>query len=106
MSLGYKQFNEGGTMLHKPAAEMGKDHSIAYKTRLGVILFFVYMFIYAGFVGIGVFFPSLLNEVLFAGLNLAFIYGMGLIVLAIVMGLVYNFFCSRHEDKTNKEARS
>ncbi len=90
-------------MHHGPAAEMGKDHSIAYKTRLGVILFFVYMIIYAGFVVIGVFFPDLLNKDLFAGLNLAFLYGMGLIVLAIIMGLVYNFFCTRHEDKMHEE---
>jgi uncharacterized membrane protein (DUF485 family) len=90
-------------MHHGPAPEMGKDYSIAYKTRLGVILFFVYMIIYAGFVVIGVFLPELFNKDLYAGLNLAFLYGMGLIVLAIIMGLIYNFFCTRHEDKMNKE---
>jgi hypothetical protein len=31
---------------------------------------------------------------------------MGLIVLAVVMGLIYNFFCTRLEDKLNKEEHS
>lgn len=90
-------------MHHGPAVELGKDHSIAYKTRLGVILFFVYLLVYAGFVFIGVFYPSLMGVSALAGLNLAFVYGMGLIVLAIIMGLVYNYFCTKHEDRMNKE---
>jgi uncharacterized membrane protein (DUF485 family) len=90
-------------MHHGPAVELGKDHSIAYKTRLGVILFFVYLFVYAGFVFIGVFYPTLMGVSALAGLNLAFVYGMGLIVLAIIMGLVYNYFCTKHEDRMNKE---
>lgn len=93
-------------MHHGPAVELGKDHSIAYKTRLGVILFFVYLFVYAGFVFIGVFYPSLMGVSALAGLNLAFVYGMGLIVLAIIMGLVYNYFCTKHEDKMNKEEQA
>lgn len=90
-------------MHHGPAAELGKDHSIAYKTRLGVKLFLVYLLVYAGFVGIGVFSPRLMGTTALLGLNLAFVYGMGLIVLAIIMGLVYNYFCTRHEDKMQKE---
>ena len=35
------------------------------------------------------------------GLNLAVVYGMGLIVLAIVMGLVYNQMCTKKEDELN-----
>ena len=91
-------------MHHGPAVELGKDYSIAYKTRLGVILFFIYLLVYVGFVFIGVFYPDLMGITALAGLNLAFVYGMGLIVLAIIMGLAYNYFCTRHEDKMNKEA--
>lgn len=90
-------------MHHGPAVELGKDHSIEYKTRLGVILFFVYLLVYAGFVAIGIFYPQMMGAKAIAGLNLAFVYGMGLIVLAIIMGLVYNYFCTRHEDKMHKE---
>ncbi len=91
-------------MLHEPAVELGKDNSIPKKTRLGVILFLVYLVVYFGFVFIGTFYPKALGINVLGGLNLAFVYGMGLIALAAVMGLVYNYFCTRFEDKLNKEA--
>lgn len=90
-------------MLHGPAVELEKDNSIPKKTRLGVILFLVYMAVYFGFVLIGTFSPKSMGLLLFWDLNLAFVYGMGLIVLAAVMGLIYNFFCTRFENKLNKE---
>ena len=92
-------------MLHEPAAEMAKDLSIAKKTKLGVILFLIYLFVYAGFVFIGVMYPSEMGVEVLGGQNLAIIYGMGLIILAVVMGLFYNFFCTRFENKMNKEAK-
>ncbi len=33
------------------------------------------------------------------GLNLAVTYGFGLILLAIVMGLAYNHFCTKKENE-------
>ena len=90
-------------MLHEPAAELGKDNSIPKKTRLGVRLFFIYFIIYFGFVFIGTLYPKILGMEAIGGLNLAIVYGMGLIVLAIVMGLIYNFLCTKYEDKMNKE---
>lgn len=92
-------------MLHEPAIELGKDNSIAKKTRLGVILFLVYLIIYAGFVIIGTIYPKTLGMEAILGLNLAFVYGMGLIFLAAIMGLIYNFFCTRFEDQMNKEVK-
>jgi uncharacterized membrane protein (DUF485 family) len=64
------------------------------------------MVIYAGFVIIGSLFPKALGARLAGGQNLAFLYGMGLIVLAAIMGLIYNFLCTRLEDKMNKEEPS
>jgi uncharacterized membrane protein (DUF485 family) len=92
-------------MLHEPAVEMGQDLSIPKKTKLGVILFLVYLFIYAGFVFIGVMYPSALGVEVLGGQNLAIIYGMGLIVLAAVMGIIYNYFCTKFEKKFNKEGK-
>jgi hypothetical protein len=40
-------------MLHGPAVELGKDKSVAKKTRLGVVMFALYMVVYIGFVVIG-----------------------------------------------------
>lgn len=92
-------------MLHGPAVELGKDNSISKKTRLGMKLFLVYLAVYFGFVIIGAFFPKAMGQIVFWGLNLAFVYGMGLIVLAAVMGLIYNFFCTRYEVRLNKEGK-
>lgn len=92
-------------MLHEPAVELGKDLSIEKKKKLGVILFLIYLVIYAGFVFVGVMYPSKMGMELIGGQNLAIIYGMGLIVLAIVMGLIYNYFCTKFENKMNKEEK-
>lgn len=88
-------------MLHEPAVELGTDKAAAKKARLGVILFLFYALIYAGFVIIGVAYPEKMGDRLIGGQNIAVVYGIGLIVLAIVMGFIYNFFCSRMEDKLN-----
>ncbi len=90
-------------MLHGPAVELGEDKSSKYKSKLGLILFFVYFVVYAVFVYIGISHTSLLEEKLFGGLNLAVIYGYGLIILAIIMGVVYHLFCTKYEKKYNKE---
>ncbi len=90
-------------MIHKNTVSVEKDNSIKVKAKLGIILFFVYLIIYAGFVFIGTVYPQVLGFKVISGLNLAYVYGMGLIVLAGVMGLIYNFFCTRFENKMNKE---
>jgi uncharacterized membrane protein (DUF485 family) len=90
-------------MHHEPAIELGRDLSIPKKTKLGVILFFVYLTIYAGFVLIGSLFADFLSVRAFANLNLAVVYGMFLIILAAVLGLFYNHFCSKYEKQMNRE---
>ena len=89
-------------MQHEPAFELGMDNSARQKARLGVWMFIFYTIIYTGFVLIGTFFPKLMGFKGLGGMNLAFIYGMGLIVLAFVMGLIYNFLCTRLEIKLNE----
>jgi len=89
-------------MLHEPANKIVTDNAAAKKSKLGVILFFVYTLIYSGFVIIGLFKPELMGLKLLGGQNIAIIYGLGLIILAIVMGFIYNYFCTRMEDRLNK----
>ncbi len=84
-------------MLHEPAANVGKDPAFAYKRRLGVILFFVYGAIYAAFVILNIVDASLMEAVLFSGLNLAVVYGFGLIILALILALAYNRACGKRE---------
>lgn len=68
------------------------------KSKLGVRLFFFYLICYAGFVIIGVFQYELLATTVFLGLNLAVTYGMGLILFAVILGVIYNYYCTRYED--------
>jgi len=89
-------------MLHEPAVVIGTDNAAPKKAKLGVILFIVYTLIYAGFVLIGLTKPELMGLEIIGEQNIAIIYGFGLIVLAIIMGFIYNYFCTRMEDKMNK----
>ena len=88
-------------MHHNQADSMAIDNAATYKSRLGVKLFIFYTLIYSGFVIIGLTKPELMGLKLIGGQNIAIIYGFGLIVLAIVMGFIYNYFCTKMENKLN-----
>lgn len=91
-------------MLHGEAAKLEKDDAIAVKTKIGLILFGVYSLIYIGFIVINTLTPRAMGTQIFLGLNLAVVYGFGLIFLAIVMGVIYNHICTKLEDKMNKSS--
>jgi uncharacterized membrane protein (DUF485 family) len=93
-------------MLHEPAVQTGKDNASDWKAKLGIKLFWLYCVIYMGFVGIAVFSPNLMKKPVLAGTNLAIIYGMALIVFAILLGLVYNHVCTKKEDEMNNTAEA
>jgi uncharacterized membrane protein (DUF485 family) len=88
---------------HGPAAKLGKDNASDYKANLGLILFAFYSLVYAGFVAINTFYPKLMSKLVFGEVNLAVVYGFGLIVFAIVLGLIYNHFCTKKENLLNTE---
>lgn len=90
-------------MLHEPSGVFETDNAAPKKAKLGVILFFVYTIIYSGFVLIGLTKPELMGLEIIGGQNIAIVYGFGLIGLAIVMGFIYNYFCTRMENKMNKK---
>ena len=90
-------------MLHEPAAPAEKDNASDWKAKLGVKLFWVYCVVYACFVGMAVFASNTMKTPVLAGTNLAIVYGMALIVFAIILGLVYNYFCTKKEDELNKK---
>ena len=92
--------------MHGPAAKLEKDYASQFKQSLGIKLFIVYALIYAGFVAITTIQPEVLEKDIFLGLNLAVVYGMGLIILAIVMGLIYHFICSKKEDEMTAAANA
>lgn len=84
-------------MFHGPAEDCGPDYSEAYKTRLGVIMFVVYTVVMVGFVAINVIDSSLWASPIIFGQNLAVVYGVGLIVFALILALIYNHLCTKHE---------
>ncbi len=90
-------------MDHGPAAVLEKDYATEKKTKLGLKLFLVYSLIYIGFVTINIVNPSLMETIIIFGLNLAIVYGFLLIIVAIVMGLIYNSTCTRWEDEMKAE---
>ncbi len=89
-------------MNHGPNIQT-EDFGSEYKTKIGLILFGVYSLFYLGFVLINTFAPRSMETPVFLGINLAVTYGMGLIVLAIVLGLVYNHLSTQKEDALRAE---
>lgn len=89
--------------MHGPAIKLDADNAAVKKSKLGVILFYAYTLVYIGFVLIGLVNPELLSLHVLGEQNLSIIYGFGLIVLAIVMGFIYNALCTRMEDNMNKK---
>ena len=90
-------------MDHGPAVELGVDHAAKRKTRLGICMFAFYTIVYGIFVAIGVANYEAMKIIVIADLNLAVTYGFGLIILAIILGLIYNWRCTKIENEMNKE---
>ncbi len=66
-------------------------------SRLGLTLFAIYCLCYAGFIGLAAFSFSTLSARPFGGVNLAVIYGFGLIGLAFLLAILYLAFGSVEE---------
>jgi len=58
---------------------------------LGFWLFIFYLILYGGFMGLSAFATRLIAREVFAGINLAIVYGVGLILAAIALALLYMF---------------
>jgi len=84
-------------MLHEPAAPSQKDPAGPYKMRLGIWMFVFYSLFYASFVFINLLSPLSMARIVFAGLNLATVYGIALIVVALIEALVYDWLCRQKE---------
>ena len=90
-------------MLHEPASQAREDLAADYKRSLGVKMFIIYAVIYAGFVAINVISPISMEMEIILGLNLAVVYGFGLIIIALIMALIYNSMCSAREASLEKD---
>ena len=61
--------------------------------RSGLILFMVYLALYGGFVLLNAFAPEKMEQKVFAGVNLAIVYGFVLIAAAFLLALLYGWLC-------------
>lgn len=85
--------------------EVEDAQSIAHNTRLGLWLFAAYLLTYGVFVLANAFWPSSMSHSLL-GTTAAVVCGLGLIVLALVLSLVYCGLCvetSRGPDRQPTE---
>lgn len=74
-----------------------------YNTRLGLLLFVIYLAMYLGFVLINAVDAQKMETIVFAGLNLAIVYGMALIVMALVLALIYGAMCKPEPSEVDQE---
>jgi uncharacterized membrane protein (DUF485 family) len=74
----------------------------ARNARYGLNLFVVYLLIYGGFVALNAFRPDLMEWTPALGLNLAVLYGLATIIIAMLLSLVYCFLCRAPSNSTNE----
>lgn len=91
-------------MLHEPANAAGKDPAGPYKMRLGIRMFAFYGLFYASFVAINLIKPTAMETILFAGLNLATVFGFVLIITALIEALIYDALCRKKEKELSTSA--
>ncbi len=68
-------------------------HVVSRNARNGMILFVLYLLLYSGFVVLNIFAPSAMARDTIGGVNLAITYGVGLIIAALVLALIYMWTC-------------
>ena len=67
--------------------------TVSRNSRNGLMLFAIYVVLYLGFVLLSTFYYDRMKQPVIAGVNLAIVYGMGLIVAALVLAMVYMRLC-------------
>ena len=83
-----------------------QDSSSQHNARIGLVLFGVYLTLYAGFVLLNAFAADVMEKTPIAGLNVAILYGFGLIIGALVMALLYGAMCKIPADSKSAETGS
>lgn len=63
-------------------------------SRIGLVLFFIYLIIYGAFVWLSAFDAEFMASHAVAGVNVAVAWGFGLIVGALVLALIYLRACN------------
>ena len=67
-------------------------------SRIGLVLFLFYLLLYGGFVLINTFSPKTMEATPIAGVNVAILYGFGLIIAAFLLAIIYGVLCKSAGD--------
>ena len=78
----------------------------ARNARIGHALFVVYLLLYGGFMLLNTFNPAIMDTTPLAGVNLAILYGFGLIIAALILALIYGVACKTDAKEASKEKQS
>ena len=83
-------------MLHEHQNQVDEQDSPAEAarcSRYGLWLFALYLLLYIGFMGLTAFAPEVIAQTPFAGVNIAVLYGLVLIGMALLLALIYAWLC-------------
>lgn len=89
--------------MHEPATDWKEDKSSSIKELLGKWLFVLYALLYGGFMFLNVTSPGFMG-IDVGGLNVAILYGILLILAAMLLAFAYNHVCTRVEELMNRDA--
>ena len=78
----------------KPADE--HPEISAANARGGLVLFFIYLVFYGGFMGLAAFAPQTMAQPAIGGVNVAITYGLALILGALLIAALYMAACARN----------
>lgn len=92
----------GGINMHGPSSEWKKDNAVSIKVILGKWFFILYAIVYTGFIFINVASPKFMS-IDIGSLNMAIIYGFGLILFAMLLAFAYNHISTHAESVMNSE---
>ncbi|MDX1944906.1 MAG: DUF485 domain-containing protein [Pirellulaceae bacterium] len=91
----------GGSAAHEDHPDVSNANA-----RTGLVLFFVYLAAYGGFMGLAAFAPQVMARPAVGGVNVAITYGMGLIAGALVIAAIYMWLCGRNYRAIRQEGQS
>lgn len=88
--------------MHEKSSEWKKDNASSLKELLGKWLCALYSLIYAGFIFINIASPKFMG-IDVGSLNVAIVYGLGLILFAMILAFIYNHVSTHAEKLLNPE---
>ena len=88
-------------MEHEPAPKWQAEKSEGFKTKLGLYMFGIFAPVYLAFILVCIISPKLMAKDI-GSLNVAIVFGFGIIILAIILAIIYNAICSKRESMENK----